>query len=222
MLHNWNFVMKRMMLTPRDLEILDTLTLRVRYLSLAQIARTWWADAKDPPANTRERLKKLEAAGFLLRFTAMARPEFALIAPVIVWQPNDPMPDFGAASYQLQSRWMHSAVATPAVIATATAGHRFGGHGGRFPRQSEQSHDLMMGTLYLHYRQLLGHAVITTQWISEERLRAQKQAGEKLPDAMLRSAQREFVIECGGAYSKEKLSHFHEYCAEQSLPYEIW
>lgn len=214
--------MKRMMLTPRDLEILDTLTLRVRYLSLAQIARTWWTDAKDPLANARERLKILQREGLITRFTAMARPEFPLTAPVIVWQPNDPMPDFGAASYQLQSRWVHSALATPAVIATTTAGHRFGGWGGRFPRQAEQSHDLMMGALYLHYRQLFGHAVITTQWISEERLREQKQAGEKLPDAMLRSAQGERVIECGGAYSKEKLSHFHEYCAEQSLPYEIW
>jgi hypothetical protein len=214
--------MKRITLTPRDVDILDTLTLRVRYLSLAQIARTWWANSQDPLANARARLKGLESAGFVLRFTALARPEFALIAPMIGWQPGDPTPDFGAASYQLQARWTQSAITTPAVIATTAAGHQFGGHGGRFPRQSEQSHDLMMGALYLYYRQLLGPARITKQWISEESLREQKQAGEKVPDAILRTPHGELVIECGGAYSKNKLTQFHAYCDENAFPYELW
>lgn len=214
--------MKRCALTTRDEEILDTLTLRVRYLSLAQLARTWWAETTDPLANATLRVRHLEQAGFLIRFTAMARPEFPLTRPVITWQPHDPAPDLGAASYQLQSRWKESARATPAVIATASAGHRMGGWGGRFPRQSEQSHDLMMGALYLQYRQLLSPAIITAQWISEEGLRQQKQAGEKLPDAILRTPLGDRVIEFGGAYSREKLRLFHDYCREKALPYELW
>ena len=114
------------------------------------------------------------------------------------------------------------AASAVAVIATASAGHRMGGWGGRFPRQSEQSHDLMMGALFLYYRQLLTPAVITAQWVSEEGLRQSKQAGEKLPDAMLRTPQGERVIEFGGAYSKEKLALFHIYCLEKAFPYELW
>lgn len=211
---------ERFTLTTRDEEILDALTLRIRFLSLAQIARTWWRAVRRGEATAKERLKRLERAGLIARFRVMAHPEIELFAPVIVWQPGDALPNFGAASYHLKSRWTKTVVSIPAVIATKGAGNRFGGCGGRFPRQSEHTHDLHMGALFLSYRQRF--PALMPSWISEERLREEKSYGEKLPDAILRAPDGERVIEFGGAYSKEKLIRFHEHCVEKMLPYELW
>ena len=211
---------QRFTLTMRDEEILTALTLRVRFLSLAQIARTWWSEASQPEAAALARIKLLRRAGLLQPFHAMAHPELALVAPIILWQPGEAVPNFGAASYQLISRWTQTVIATPSVIATSGAGNRFGGSGGRFPRQSEHTHDLHMGALFLQFRQRFPN--LMPYWISEERLREEKSAGEKLPDALLRTPDSARVIEFGGAYRKEKLARFHEHCAGNLLPYELW
>lgn len=113
-------------------------------------------------------------------------------------------------------------IATPAVIATKAAGNRFGGKGGRFPRPTEQTHDLHMAGVFLYFRQRDPKAVKT--WESEEliRRRQRERSGEKLPDAMIRLKNRNRIIEFGGAYGKEKLIEFHEYCRKRGLAYEIW
>ena len=60
-------------------------------------------------------------------------------------------------------------------------------------------------------------------WLSEEALRAELGGpGEKLPDAMIRKDGERRVIEFGGAYRKDKLISFHDYCEAECLPYELW
>lgn len=212
----------RFSLVQRDQEILDTLTLRVRLLSVSQVARTWWAESANHEANASARLKLLERAGLIARFTAMARPELPLLAPVIQWELGEETPDFGAASYRLQSRFSAPLQKTPCIIATPEAGVQFGGKGGRFPKKAEQTHDLHMAALFLRYREL--EPSVIKHWVSEETIKRgrPKVRGEKLPDAMIRTETFERVIEFGGEYSKEKLIAFHEWCLKKSLPYEIW
>lgn len=207
-------------LTARDLELLAALTLRVRFFSLAQVARTWWEDSAAGRANAQARLQVLERAGLITPFLALAHPELSLAAPLYGWEPGQPDPDLGAASYRLQARWRLPAVATPAVLATRAAGHRFGGRGGRFPRQSEQTHDLHVSTLFLRYRH--DHPAWLSYWIGEERLREETAAGAKLPDALLRLPTGDRVLEFGGAYSKAKLTRFHEHCVTFQWTYELW
>lgn len=62
------------------------------------------------------------------------------------------------------------------------------------------------------------------RWIGEDLLAASRR-GEKLPDAVLASAPEarpELVLEFGGAYDARRIELFHEDCAEQQLPYELW
>lgn len=207
-------------LTARDLELLTALTWRVRFFSLAQIARTWWEDSAAGRANAQARLQRLARAGLVTPFLVQAHPELPLAAPLYVWEPGQPHPNLGAASYRLQARWRRPAVATPAFLATRAAGHRFGGRGGRFPRQSEQTHDLHVSTMFLHYRQ--EHPEWLPYWIGEERLREEIAAAAKLPDALLRLPTGDRVLEFGGAYSKAKLTRFHEHCFARQLAYELW
>lgn len=191
-------------------ELLLDLALRVRVFSLVQIARTW------PRAVSRLRL--LERRGLLFSFTAVAHPELPLAAPVAAWTAGQYAPEFSKVAYQLRRRWCRSGVPTKCFIASKAAGRMFGGHGGRFPRESEETHDIHLAAVYLRYRSL--SPALITSWVHEEEIRRdRKQQSGKVPDAVLN---RQKVIEFGGAYKKAKLLAFHKFCESRNLEYEVW
>jgi len=222
-----------LVLTKRDLEIFDTLTKRVRVLSLAQVGRTWWPEAKEPARIAENRLQILVGESLLQIERAPAHPEIQIDAPVASWALGQAEPNFGAVSYQLQSRWHEHPVLTPCVSASRAAADRFGGYGGRPPRSVERTHDIHMAQVFLRFRGR--HPESVRDWVFEEQVKIERklaghrsapsqgsQPGEKLPDAFLRSKSGTRVIEFGGAYGKDKLIAFHGYCKEHSFPYEIW
>jgi hypothetical protein len=191
-------------------EVLGVLTLRVRVLSVLQIARTW--------PRVLAALKRLEAQGLVFSFTAVAHPELPLLGPVVAWRPGCEQPDFSKASHQLRSRWKLPGKATKCIIASKAAGRMFGGHGGRYPRESEETHDLHLAAVYLRYR--LNHPALCSSWIHEEEMkRDRKQQRGRVPDAVINKTK---VVEFGGAYKKEKLLSFHKFCETRGLEYEVW
>jgi hypothetical protein len=193
--------------------LLVVLTHRVRVLSLPQIARTWTG------LQTRRQLQRLEERGLVVCFAAVIHPELPLHQPVASWRIGEQTPDFGAASYALRSRWSQAGVSTLCVIASRAAGRMFGGHGGRFPRESEETHDVHLAAVYL--RLLKADPKLASSWIHEEEIRAERETRRgKLPDAVLKATGK--IIEFGGAYKKEKLISFHEYCRASRQEYEVW
>jgi hypothetical protein len=207
-------------LSERDHEILDTLTHRVRVLSLIQIARTWWPSAD--PRDAVRRLETLQGAGLLYLFQVLSHPEIALREPQISWQLGERPPDFGSASYRLKARWNRSPTSAWCAIATALSARSRGGHGGRFPRESEITHDIHMAAVYLRYR---SHDPSCVQnWRSEARILWERGGlkNEKLPDAILDTSEGQRIIEFGGGYAKQKLERFHAYCERIATPYEVW
>lgn len=207
-------------LTQRDTELLETLTQRVRVLSVDQISRTWWPSSTTT-ATSVARLRQLADAGYLSRINLMAHPETPVSQPVCVWHQDHPVPDFGAVAWSLNSRWTEPLVSTACVIATRFAGRFFGGHGGRPPRRAETTHDLQLGAVFLQMRTNQPHRVAT--WISEEDRKKDTGHGEKLPDAIVTDDGHQTAIELGGtSYDRNKLQEFHTFCAGQNLNYEIW
>ncbi len=211
-----------MNLTQRDIEILEALTLKIRLFTLDQLGRTWWADTKNPIQSARSRLTQLATVGLVDGYSVMAHPELELTEPICVWTLDKADPDFGAVSYQLQSRWKEVPVQTAVFGATKKAGNQFGGVGGRRSRAVETSHGIHMSQVYLFYRE--NYSEQCAQWISEFEIdpRRTKKHGEKLPDAMIVSDDNVHVIDFGGAYSKSKLSALHDWCLKNKLSYEIW
>lgn len=214
-------VSNRFSLSPRDNEILDALSRRIRVLSIPQIARVWFGNTSDPHRQVRRRLITLEQAGLIKMQSVSARPELTLDRPLVTWTPGDPTPDHERIAYLLEARWREPAVLTNLVIATRGAGSARGGSGGRWPRRSEVSHDLTLAGLYLVWS--VSPEARSGEWISEARLR-QEGWGEadRLPDAMIDIEGRRRVIELGGLYGAAKLQDFHWFCAERKLPYELW
>lgn len=208
-------------LTERDQAIIEVLTHRVRVLSIAQIARTWFASTDRANAIASRRLRVLEQAGRLERVTMLARPELKCLRPVATWMPGDPAPLFESLSYALQARWTLPAVPTTMFLASRSSGVQAGGYGGRRPRRSEASHDVSLAALYLHMAAT--EPTVAQTWIPETRLRHRGFGhGAMLPDAIVEREGRSVVVEFGGAYTPAKLSEFHAFCRERGLPYEIW
>jgi len=108
---------------------------------------------------------------------------------------------------------------TTCVVATEIASNRFNGHGGRFPRAAERTHDIHLSKVYLRYR-LSGSS---EGWIFEEEMRSeQRRNKERLPDAILERKCGTKIIEFGGAYPKKKIELFHKHCSDRALAYEVW
>lgn len=207
-----------MALTKRDLDLLGTLLLRVRYLSLQQVARTWWGETKSPEKNANCRLQRLESGGLIHRFSVVVHPEIVLEQPLFKWAPGKEAPDFGAIAYLLAGRWSENYAPTPAFIASEKAARLLGGTGGKTPRASEETHDLHLATVYLLFRSQ--NPKRARSWIHEDS--ARRVSGEKVPDAYVGSGSGKVAIELAGKYPKEKLTEFHQYCVSRNLPYELW
>lgn len=210
-----------MRLSSRDKTVLQVLTHRVRVLSLAQVARAFWPDARDSKATARRRLAELQEAELTRSLTLLARPVRLSEQPILAWAPGEPLPELGPVAYRCQRRWIAPLRPVPAVIASVEAGHRFGGHGGRAPRASEASHDIGLSEVYLAVRRADPRRA--ERWISEAALYEQGWGRDaKLPDAVVRESGGDLAIEFAGGYSKRKLQEFHDYCEERELPYELW
>lgn len=209
------------MLTRRDLRMLEILTHRLRVISLDQIARVFWGDTSNSRENARRRLALLEGEGLVETGVLLTRSLPPLEVPIARWAPGSPRPDFGPIAHQLKSRWPRQLQSTSVVIATAVAGHRFGGGGGRKPRTSEASHDLGLASVYL--RLVETDPARAGAWVSEATLyRRGGGRNEKLPDAMILRPEERTIIEFAGEYRKTKLEEFHIHCEDQGLAYELW
>lgn len=208
-------------LTDRDRDVIETLTHRVRVLTLEQIARTWFSDGSHPRSNASRRMQVLERADQLARSTIMARPQLTMDAPVLRWFPGQAAPAFEKLAYGLVSRWTLPATPTTIFIATRSAGIRSGGFGGRRPRRSEATHDVCLAGVYLRLLEI--EPLVAQTWVAETKLR-HRGFGDNamLPDAIVERGGRQLVIEFGGAYSAAKLKLFHEFCMGRNLPYELW
>lgn len=187
---------------------------------MEQVVRTWWPATKTSAAAV-SRLRCLEAKNLIQICAAPAHPEIELKTPIVDWSPGDAVPDFGAISYRLHTRWREHPRRTVCISATRVAAARFVGHGGRFPREVERTHDIHVAAVYLLYR--LRSPELLAGWQHEEEVRLERpRRGERLPDVVLHTAVGPRAVEFGGSYSKARLRAFHTYCEHSSLPYEVW
>ncbi|MBU0716954.1 MAG: hypothetical protein KJ749_01790 [Planctomycetes bacterium] len=211
-----------MLRTSRDEQILETLVLRVRLLSLEQIAGAWWSDADSPAVFTRRRLSRLSEEGLLERSSLLAEPFLDLQAPLVAWEPGAPPPDYDAVAYSLQSRWTEPPTSTTVYVATTKARNQYGGAGrGGLRYRLQATHDLHVSAVYL--RLLKADPESAAAWVGED-LRPKAGFRLKDPDAVIEydDGRPPLVIEFGGKYDARRIRDFHEHCEKFTLRYELW
>ena len=209
-----------MTLTPRDHELLETLTLRVRMLSVRHVASGWWPMTHSTETAQR-RLRRLEEARLLELHRINAHPPLQADSPLFAWQPGDNEPDSRTVSDHARHRWNQPAQPTEICVASPLAAGLFGSTARGLPHQEHRDHDLRLADVFVRYRNQASH--LAAVWVGEHAL---PKAGYRIkdPDAFLQDQQGRIlrVIESAGRYSPAQVESFHEYCAELSLPYELW
>lgn len=210
-----------MLLNDLDLELLITLTMRVRLLTTHQVTRLWKAGGETGRTNVRRRLRALGRFGLLDRRTVLAEPLLPLRAPVVSWSPGKAAPSFHAVSWQLQRRWTQSASETVVYIATDLAADTVGGAAARLPTLGQETHDLHVSEVYLRLRE--SDRALADYWIGEEIVRPTR-IDEKLPDALIvdPSGVPVRVVEFGGRYDHKRVAAFHFDCQARGIPYDLW
>ena len=206
--------------TQRDLDIVETLTRRVRLLSTEQIARIWWPGASSTRI-TRRRLRRLAAGGLVHRVIANVQPLLPITKPLATWRPGANEPNFQRISSRAKMRWQETASPQEVFFATRLAANLFGSSAGEFPPLCHRDHDLLLGQVYAYYRTT--RPAQAQFWIGED---ARPKAGYRIkdPDAFLldQSGAVVRVIESAGRYSPSQCESFHQHCLDADLPYELW
>ena len=206
-------------LTSRDLDLLDTLTLRVRLLTLRQVTELWWPTGENQRC-ARRRLECLATAKLVEIHRVNAHPLLPVRSPLFAWQPGDADPDCEQLAESCK-RWIRPAVPMTVCVAAPLAANLLGSTACGVPHRDHRNHDLRLASVYAAYRRQ--KPLLAALWVGEHGL---PKAGHRIkdPDAFLRRKDGRVVrvIESAGRYSEVQVQSFHDHCEANELPYELW
>lgn len=212
-------------LTERDCLLLETLSVRVRILTVAQVGEAYFDDNY---SGTTRRLKQLSRNGFIeiQRLVSRSLPE--LDRPIASWSPGESPPNPRQIAGLLQRRWSTLASRTTRIVSLGKRGARLSGvkhrDGCRHPLHV--AHDLGVAKVFLRY--LAKQPELADAWIGEDAFSqfglGSQISGGVVPDALIVDSQRRPVlgVEVGGLYSPRRIGAIHRSFFEKELPYELW
>jgi hypothetical protein len=206
-------------LSPVAADLLETLTRRVRLISLVQLKELWQISARNRRV-LRRRVSRLCAARLLEVHTINVQISNPA-GPLFAWRPGDDEPDAEALARLSQMRWQSPAAPTTVCVASRLAANLFGSTSAGLPKVEHRNHDLLLAAVYICYRLRCPNEAAL--WVGEHAI---PKAGFQIkdPDAFLIGGQGQVirVIESAGRYRPCQIESFHEHCADEGLPYELW
>lgn len=205
--------------TARDLDIVESLTQRVRLLSLDQVARIWWAKGSGLRVVHR-RLRKLAEAGLIECRLVNVCIGIQPTEPLISWSAGDEEPNADKLADRNQSRWDQRAVPTEIITATRLAANLFGSSVFGLPPVHHRDHDLLLSEIYVVY--CIRRPTEANLWRGADNSCSDSPVPRA--DAFLLNEDRTVVraIESAGHAGAHEITAFHRRCAQASLSYELW
>jgi hypothetical protein len=206
--------------TPGIHDLMETLTCRVRVLTLSHVQRGW-TESPGSTGTAVESVQRLVKAGLLQGEVRELPPSPVGDHPLCRWSPGDREPDLMRLEQIVRNRWDSQPVPTPIVAATDKAARLFGSSSAGLPPANHCNHDLLLAEVYVRYR--CTQPELAKSWLGEDAVEIAER-GVKNPDAFLFDAEGKVVrvIESAGRYSLRQLDAFHRHCAAAELPYELW
>lgn len=207
-------------LTPRDLDLLETLTCRVTMLSARQAIDLWWPNSKGPH-RARRCLRRLAKNGLIKRYIINVHPLLPVHRPLFRWRPGVAAPDTERIAAEARARWSQPARPTEVLVASPQTARLMGSSARRLPPIERRDHTLRLASVYLQYRITLPH--LAGLWVGEPAL-PRSEPGSRGFNALLRddSGRPLRAIQAVGRWSPDQAERFHAHCAEADLPYELW
>lgn len=199
--------------------LLKILTHDVRMISSVQICQLS-PEALDHRGAGRL-VAQMASSGFITRRVAMVHPPLHLAGPAYEYISGNWLPDFDKLAYLVQERWRAWSQKTYIVSATPKAAALTGGPlpARRFARDADLAHDLTCTQIFLdHYE-----SRSDCEWVPEDALPVEEwpRTDAVVPDALVRSAQGEVVLELAGrSYSAKRLRAIHD--AFERGHYQLW
>ena len=209
-----------MMMSERDLTLLETLTVRVSLLTTVQIAEHWWPCVRSlRPA--RGRLARLRNAGWIKQAIVNVQPVTCAHAPLVAWKPGAEAPDPVRTAQRAHSRWASASQPAEVWFATERAAYLIGSIARGLPPREQRDHILRLAEVYFHY--LHKQPRLGSLWTGRHAL-PRAGYGRKDVDALLRNDTGRIlrVIHVAGRWQSRQVESFHEYCAQWHLTYELW
>lgn len=206
--------------TPAIYDLIETLTCRVRLLSLTHVHRGWAAQFGCSAAIAGT-ISQLVDVGLIVGDVWHLPPSPIGKQPLAVWKPQQTAPDLRQIAAVVQARWNEPMQAIPVVAATHKAARLFGSSAGGLPPANHRNHDLLLADVYVRY--LTTEPQVAAMWHGEDAVGIAER-GVKNPDAFLMQVDGQVnrVIESAGRYSLKQLESFHQHCQTAELPYELW
>lgn len=207
-------------LTARDLDILETLTRRVRLVSIDRIRRIWWS-RQATCRNARRRFRQLARAGFVQRRIVNVDSPIEVRVPLAAWRRGMPSPDPLAVSRADRKRWHGTAMPTELFTATRRTANLFGSSAVGLPKLFQRDQSLLLAEVYVLYRTT--RPELAQDWLGEDAL-CKGGYRIKAPDAFLVDdcGKPYRVIKAGGLYAPRRIEAFHEQCVLDDLSHELW
>jgi hypothetical protein len=185
-----------------------------------QVARLAFQHTKEPEIIAQQWARRQARAGLLTLQYIAVHPELKLHEPLLEFHPGDPLPNFDALAWQVQSRWKLPPEMTLVATATKKARQFTGGViGGRPIRHREVTHDVHVASVYLRLRET--DCELSKRWMPEDAVYATNahEFRTKVPDAVL-TGKEPLIVEFAGKYSARKLRSLHaEYSKSR---YQLW
>ncbi len=206
--------------TPAIYDLMETLTCRVRLLSLSHVHKGWQSQFGSSKAVVNA-VRQLVDAGMIVGDVWEMQASPIGERPLASWMPKQATPDFVRIEELVRNRWDETRQPTPVVAASHRAARLFGASAGGLPPVNHRNHDLLLSAVYLHYRTT--QPELARAWLGEDAV-SMAERGVKNPDAFLFDEKGHIVrvIESAGRYSLKQLESFHLHCQSADLPYELW
>ena len=207
-------------ITSQDLDILQTLTRRVRLLSADQARRIWWP-RQVTGHYAHRRLCQLAEARFVEIWIVNVHVSPTVRSPLAAWRPGRPTPDPLAVSEAARDRWLGAALPTQLYTASRRTANLFGSTAVGLPELNLRDHCLLLAEVYATYR--ARRPKLAQRWLGEAALTTDEYPINS-PVAFLVDDRGEpaCVIKSAGRHVPRQIEKFHTNCAEHDLPYELW
>ena len=208
-------------LSALDREILITLTQRVPLLEVSQARLIWWRNhSSAKPAATR--LARLCQSGWLDHYHLDLRFPRLRYHPEFTWMPGEAAPNIRQLrSFARQAEASGMVITGDVYAASAFTANAYGAtHRGQI-QADEFTQLLAWGQVYV--RKSMKHPDAAKRWKAENIFEFDAKTS-RLPQHASYGVDATFkTLICLLAHSSQKsLVAFHEQCAEQSRPYEMW